>query len=224
MRINADFTEAVTIPASAREWVASPAAGVERAMLDRIGDEVARATTIVRFAPNSFFDSHTHSGGEEFIVLKGVFSDQYGDFPAGTYVRNPIGTAHKPHTEEGCEIFVKLWQFDEADDRQFSVDLNAADLVESKEGDRAVTLHEFGAEHVSLRVLTAGETRETRFSGGAEILLLSGDLAVDGVALEVGGWARLPAGAKAVLESESGARYWRKAGHLAGEALSPATA
>lgn len=224
MRVNADFTKAVTVPASAREWVASPAAGVERAMLDRIGGEVARATTIVRFAPNSYFDSHTHTGGEEFVVLKGVFSDQYGDFPAGTYVRNPIGTAHKPHTDDGCEIFVKLWQFDPADDRQFSVDLNAAELTETEEGDRAAVLHQFGDEHVSLREAHAGSSAEAEFPGGAEVLLLHGDLAVNGQNLELGGWARLPVGASATITSEAGGRYWRKTGHLIQPPSAPTTA
>ncbi len=223
MRVNADFTKTVTIPASAREWVASPAAGVERAMLDRIGGEVARATTIVRFAPDSYFDSHTHTGGEEFIVLKGVFSDQYGDFPEGSYVRNPIGTAHKPHTEDGCEIFVKLWQFDSADDRQFSVDMNAAKLVATEEGDRAAILHQFGDEHVSLREARAGSSAKVPFSGGGEILLLQGDLTVDGQDLEEGGWTRLPVGSTARLESAAGARYWRKTGHLLQPPAEPST-
>jgi len=85
-------------------------------MLDRIGDEVARATTIVRYAPNSHFSSHVHSGGEEFIVLEGVFQDEHGDFPAGSYVRNPPTSSHTPGSEPGCVIFVKLWQYD-LDDR-----------------------------------------------------------------------------------------------------------
>ena len=40
-------------------------------MLDRIGTEKARATTIVEFQPNSKFPEHEHVGGEEFLVLKG---------------------------------------------------------------------------------------------------------------------------------------------------------
>ena len=73
MNINADFTLRVVMHAAAMPWVDSPVAGVQRRMLDRIGEEVARATTVVRYAPGSKFTAHTHNGGEEFIVLEGVF-------------------------------------------------------------------------------------------------------------------------------------------------------
>ena len=69
MELNADFTRRVVVHGRDLPWVASPMAGVERRMLDRIGDEVARATTIVRYAPGSQFSPHTHNGGEEFLVL-----------------------------------------------------------------------------------------------------------------------------------------------------------
>src|SRR6056297_2598515 len=68
--------------------------GVRRRMLDRIGNEVARATTIVRFDPGSAFSAHTHDGGEEYLVLDGTFQDEDGDFPAGSYVRNPPTSSH----------------------------------------------------------------------------------------------------------------------------------
>src|SRR5215469_13150683 len=81
-------------------------------MLDRTGDEVARATSIVRYAPASRFAAHTHDGGEEFLVLEGVFQDEHGDYPAGSYVRNPPTSRHTPGSAPGCMLFVKLWQFD----------------------------------------------------------------------------------------------------------------
>ena len=68
MEINADFSQRVVVHAAQLPWVPSPMAGVERRMLDRIGDEVARATSIVRYAPGSQFSPHTHGGGEEFLV------------------------------------------------------------------------------------------------------------------------------------------------------------
>ena len=96
MRLNADFSKRVVIRPDDYEWVASPMPGVERMMLDRIGDEVARATSLVRYAPNSRFSAHVHGGGEEFLVLEGTFADEHGQYPAGTYIRNPIGTGHTP--------------------------------------------------------------------------------------------------------------------------------
>ncbi len=115
MELNADFSQRAAVHAAKLPWTPSPMAGVHRRMLDRIGDEVARATSIVRYAPHSHFSPHTHGGGEEFLVLDGVFQDEHGDYPAGSYVRNPPTTRHTPGSEPGCVIFVKLWQFDPHD-------------------------------------------------------------------------------------------------------------
>ena len=123
MELHSDFSKRVVVHSDNEPWQASPMPGVDRRMLDRIGGEVARATTIVRYAPNSKFSAHTHTGGEEFIVLDGVFQDEHGDFPAGSYVRNPPTTSHTPGSDEGCTIFVKLWQFDMEDRNQFHVDM-----------------------------------------------------------------------------------------------------
>ena len=119
-------------------------------MLDRIGGEVARATSIVRYAPGSRFSAHTHDGGEEFIVLDGVFQDEHGDYPAGTYVRNPPTTSHVPGSAEGCTIFVKLWQFDPADRTQFSKNMEA-ELGAPVEGISTSLLHEDERETVTHR-------------------------------------------------------------------------
>ena len=112
MHIHADLSLRAVVDSNELPWIDSPLPGVQRRMLERDGEEVARATTIVRYAPNSYFDAHTHIGGEEFLVLDGIFSDATGDFPQGMYVRNPIGSKHKPYTKDGTTIFVKLQQFD----------------------------------------------------------------------------------------------------------------
>ena len=87
MRINADFSQRAIVTPADWCWVGSPESGVERMMLDRIGEEVARATSIVRYAPGSRFPRHEHAKGEEFLVLDGVFSDESGDYGPGAYVR-----------------------------------------------------------------------------------------------------------------------------------------
>src|SRR5215471_19419058 len=115
MPINDDLTGPVIVHAAQLPWTSSPAAGVDRRMLFRIGDEVARATSIVRYAPRSAFPRHTHGGGEEILVLDGVFQDEHGDYPAGSYFRNPPGTSHVPASKDGCTIFVRLWQFRDGD-------------------------------------------------------------------------------------------------------------
>ena len=108
MNINSDYTKRVVINHHDLPWIPSPETGVERRMLDRIGDEVAKATSIVRYQPGSAFQTHTHEFGEEILVLDGVFSDETGDYPAGTYIMNPPGSSHAPHSKTGCTLFVKL--------------------------------------------------------------------------------------------------------------------
>ena len=209
MELNADFSKRVVVHTDGLAWQPSPMAGVDRRMLDRIGDEVARATSIVRYAPGSSFSAHTHTGGEEFIVLEGVFQDEHGDFPAGTYVRNPPTTSHTPGSEEGCTIFVKLWQFDPDDRTQFRVDMDAA-----LEGGVA-TLHKDARETVSYHRLAAGETLSQPLPGGGELLVLDGQLTESGDVLSQGGWMRLPEGSTlSAAAGDGGATVWMKTGHL----------
>ena len=118
MKLNADVRLPARVSAGDQPWVPSPIAGVERRMLERDGDEIARVTSIVRYAPGSSFAPHIHRGGEEYLVLDGVFSDESGNFPAGTYVRNPVGSHHRPYTASGCTIFVKLWWMHMGDQAQ----------------------------------------------------------------------------------------------------------
>lgn len=214
MELNADFRQRVLIQTEDIPWKASPMAGVDRRMLDRIGDEVARATSIVRYAPGSHFSAHTHSGGEEFIVLEGVFQDEHGDYPAGTYVRNPPTTSHTPGAAEGCVIFVKLWQFDPADRTQFRMDM-LADLPAPVAGISSKTLHKDTRETVRVIALDPQATLAETPAGGAEILILSGSAKESGDHLRSGTWLRLPEGDSLKLAAgDDGARLWIKTGHL----------
>src|SRR3974377_2032721 len=85
--------------------------------------------------PTSQFSPHVHDGGEEFLVLEGVFQDEHGDFPAGCYVRNPPQSRHTPGSNAGCTICVKLCQFDPADRTHVRIDTNKMPLLEVKERD-----------------------------------------------------------------------------------------
>ncbi|OAH45367.1 cupin [Sphingobium yanoikuyae] len=218
MHVNVDFSQRVVVHSSEEPWVASPMAGVDRRMLDRVGDEVARATTIVRYAPKSYFSPHTHGGGEEFLVLEGVFSDEHGDFPAGSYVRNPRGSRHTPFSDDGCTIFVKLWQFDPAD--QSHVRLAAPTLryapVVNREGVTAVPLHTFGDEVVRLESWDALTPVLIENPSGLELLVLDGTLSEEGDLLEAESWLRLPAGrGLEAVAGPAGCTVWIKTGHLA---------
>jgi anti-sigma factor ChrR (cupin superfamily) len=215
MDINADFSQRAAVDTSELAWVPSPMKGVDRRMLDRIGDEVARATSIVRYAEGSAFPEHTHGGGEEFIVLEGTFQDEHGDYPAGTYVRNPPTTHHIPRADDGCTIFVKLWQFDADDRNQFSLDLNALELEKIEPGVGQAELHEDRFESVILEQWDAGTVRTMGDRGGAEILVLDGSFTADGESYERHDWLRLPKGDWIdATAGAQGARVWIKTGHL----------
>ena len=206
MRINADFTKRVAVHFDDTEWVPSPAAGVERKMLDRIGEEVARATTIVRFAPGSAFAPHTHDGGEEYLVLDGVFQDELGDFPTGMYVRNPPTSSHTPATEPGATILVKLHQFDPADRTEVRQPIGGLGRVD---------LHRDAVEDVRVERWAAGEAVTIEAEGGLEVFVLSGSYTESGQTFAKWDWLRVPPkGAFQAVAGSEGAEVWVKSGHL----------
>lgn len=216
MQLNADFSQRALIRPADSPWVASPMPGVERRMLDRIGEEVARATSIVRYAVGSRFSEHHHPGGEEFLVLDGVFSDERGDYPAGTYVRNPIGSHHAPFSREGCTIFVKLMQFDAADNQPVVIDSTQAQwrpgLVP---GLQVLPLHQYGTEHVALVRWAPGTYFNAhRHWGGEEILVLEGTFQDEFGDYPAGSWLRSPHLSQHTPFSEAGCLIWVKTGHL----------
>nr|WP_298926581.1 cupin domain-containing protein [uncultured Erythrobacter sp.] len=217
MEINAQFDEPVLKRTDEIDWVPSPMVGVDRRMLDRIGDEVARATSIVRYAKGSSFPEHTHSGGEEFIVLEGVFQDEHGNYPAGTYIRNPVGTHHVPGSDPGCTIFVKLWQFDPADQEQISVDLNAIATVPDpmRPGVSSAEVAARDYEHVSLEVWDANAEVALLDAAGFEMLILEGTLIHEQEEFGRHDWIRWPAEKPANFTAGGeGTRVWIKRGHL----------
>lgn len=218
MELNADFARRAVVHAARIDWAPSPVPGVERRMLDRIGDEVARATTIVRFAPGSAFSPHTHGGGEEYLVLDGVFTDESGDFPAGTYVRNPPTSSHTPSSGPGCMLFVKLWQFDPADRMQLRVDTTGGAYMPDpgRPGVEILPLHADPHEIVQMERWAPGTRVELDCPGGLELLVVEGSLAEGGEEFTKHSWLRLPVGASlAAVAGAEGARIWVKCGHLA---------
>ncbi|HEV2185592.1 MAG TPA: cupin domain-containing protein [Stellaceae bacterium] len=195
----------------------SPIAGVERRMLDRIGDEVARATSIVRYAPRSRFSPHTHGGGEEFLVLKGTFQDEHGDYPTGSYVRNPPTSYHRPGSEPGCVLFVKLWQFDLADRTPVRIDAasSAYAAAPARPGVELMPLFHDDDEDVRLECWASGAEIALPLAGGGEFLVLDGDFDEGGERFEPQSWLRLPcAGALRATAGPAGCIVWVKTGHL----------
>jgi anti-sigma factor ChrR (cupin superfamily) len=225
MLVNADFEQRVVRPPPRPEdWLPSPMTGVHRYLLDRVGGEIARATSLVRYAAGSRFARHEHGGGEEILVLDGVFSDERGDHPAGTYLRNPPGSGHAPFSREGCTLFVKLWQFARGDMRTVRTDTRSAawhpGLVS---GLTVMPLHEFDGISTAL-VRWAPDTQFSSHAhpGGEEIFVLEGMFRDEHGEYPAGSWLRNPRWSRHTpFTGPEGALIYVKVGHLGAEFLLP---
>ncbi|MBB6563268.1 anti-sigma factor ChrR (cupin superfamily) [Acidovorax soli] len=216
MQVNADFSRRAIVPAGSTPWVASPQPGVERLMLDRLGAESGHATSLVRYAPGSRFPAHRHPGGEEILVLSGTFSEGGVHHGAGCYLRNPPGSGHQPSSRDGATIFVKLCQMPPSEQHSVRVDTRDPAAWQHTHGRTVCPLFSAPGEQVRLERLAAGEPLWPKPpSGGAELLVLEGDLAIDRLPCPTGSWVRLPAGDSAHgVAGPGGALLYLKTGHL----------
>lgn len=216
MDLNADFARRVLVHTAGAAWQDSPQPGVQRIPLDRLGDEVARATSLVRFAPGSRFPAHVHGGGEEILVLDGVFSDESGDYPAGSYLRNPPGSRHSPASGPGCTLLVKLWQFAPDDHRELRLDSRAqAWQAGEVAGVAVLPLHAHAGVRTALLRLQPGSLLPAReCPGGEELFVLEGELSDAHGDYPAGSWLRQPPGGVARRHSASGALLFVKTGQV----------
>ena len=215
MQLNADRSRPARLDSARLAWVESPVTGIQRRMLERDGDEVARATSLVRYAPRSAFPAHVHDAGEEIFVLEGVFSDETGDYPAGFYLRNPPGSRHAPASGPGAVILVKLCQMPSAETVPIRIDARSPAWQEL--GDRSAEALLFDApwERVVLQRFAPGHMGPVvEWDRGVELFVLDGEVIVDGQACGAGTWLRYPPGAALAFGSPLGARIYRKSGHL----------
>lgn len=220
--LNADFTQPAVMETAKMDWQASPSPTVWRKRLDLIGGEFSRVTSVVRYDANSSFRAHDHPDGEEILVLEGTFSDEYGDYPAGTYLLNPQGFRHTPYSKEGCVIFVKLRQFVGEERKHVVIDSNAADWQELAPGVERLTLYEEAGypEDIMLLRLAPGAEVPAEFTNsevapkGLELLVISGTLRDDGAALSTGAWLREPKGVPRRFSATAETTLYLKRNHL----------
>jgi anti-sigma factor ChrR (cupin superfamily) len=216
MLINADLTQRAVVDTAALRWADSPMPGVTRKMLERDGGEVARATSLVRYAADSRFERHVHGGGEEILVLDGIFSDEAGDYPAGTYLRNPPGSSHAPFSKDGCTLFVKLRQFAPDDRKRLVIDTTGGAWQDGKtDAYSEMLLHQHGAERIYLIKWHAGKSFPRHIHrGGEEIFILAGTYADEHGTYPKGTWVRAPVGSSHAPLPTDGALFYAKLGHL----------
>lgn len=213
--LNMDFTERVVIDTQATDWQTSPMQGVRRKLLAREEAERGHATSIVQYEPGARFSAHDHPLGEEIFVLEGTFSDQTGDYMAGTYLRNPEGFRHAPCSETGCVLLVKLHQFQADDDRQVVINTRTTPWLPGHNGLTVMPLHEHAGEHVALVHWPQNEhfQRHTHV-GGEEIYVISGEFIDEHGRYPAGTWIRSPHMSVHNPWVERETVLWVKTGHL----------
>lgn len=216
MELNTDFSQRVVMRSSQLDWVPSPSVGIERKLLERDGDEVARATSLVRYATGSQFPSHGHPGGEEVLVLDGVFEDETGVYPAGSYLKNPAGTSHAPASSCGCTLFVKLKHMDVRDQVPVRVNWHDAPWRQGLvPGLSVLPLDEFETQHTALVRWAPGTYFQPhRHMGGEEIFVIEGTLEDEHGTYHAGDWLRSPHGSEHNPFSNTGCLIYVKVGHL----------
>ena len=215
MNIHSDYTQRVVLNHHDLPWVASPEAGVERRMLDRVGGEIARATSIVRYQPGSRFKSHRHDLGEEIFVLEGVFSDETGDYPQGAYLMNPPGSAHAPFSETGCTLFVKLRHLGPDQTQREVVDTHRAPWYQGMvPGLQVMPLMQQGTGSSLVQWAPNTVFNTHRHFGGEEILVIRGVFSDEHGDYPEGSWIRSPHMSQHTPFSREGCTILVKTGHL----------
>ena len=209
----------VVVDSAAMEWTESPRAGVWRKRLEHFGPaERGRVTSLVRFDPGAGFPFHPHPEGEEFLVLEGIFRDEFASYPAGTFVLNPEGTAHAPDSEDGCLLFVKLRQYEGDDRPQTVIDTQALDWQPgAAPGHEVKWLYRQDGHRESIRLVRfapGARAPRHRHPGAEEIFVLEGTLRDEDASYGAGTWARFPDGSEHEPTSDEGCLLYIRTGHL----------
>ena len=213
--LNMEFNQRVVINTQQQDWLASPHKGVWRKPLAREEAERGHATSIVRYEAGASFATHGHPLGEEIFVLEGTFSDERGDFPAGSYLRNSKGYTHTPFSKDGCVLFVKLHQFQDDDNDHINIDTNNADWHAGNGNLKVMPLHNFKDESTALVHWPVDEHfRPHVHNGGEEIFVIRGEFIDEHGRYPEGSWIRSPHMSKHNPYVEEDTLILVKVGHL----------
>jgi anti-sigma factor ChrR (cupin superfamily) len=193
MPINMNFNQVAISRPQDQHWERIEVDGISRVYLEHSPGEPGHASSLVEFSPGVSFAHNEHVAGEEAYVLEGVFSDEYGDYPAGTYLRNPPGSSHAPFSREGCKLFVKINQFQAGDNERIVIRPDERQWQPGIGNLRVAALHVFGTESTALVHWPANEHFQLhRHYGGEEILVLEGTFRDEHGDYPAGSWIRSP--------------------------------
>lgn len=211
MHLNMDRQQAAHVIFSSEDWSPSPVVGVDRVRFERAGEESGWATSVVRYAAESQFHEHSHPRGEEIFILDGIFSDEQGDYPAGTYIRNPDPSPHSPSSRDGCVLFVRLCQMKPEQDAQITLNTNNLAWQSHEKGYEMKHLYQDGFETIEVQ----RHARDTTFSfTDGDLLIVSGKLSMDGTEFPPYSWIRAPRTQSITVAGNEAAIILVKKGHL----------
>lgn len=214
--LNMDRSQAVQVRPGDQQWLTAPQAPVKRWPLEREAPESGQVTSLVEYLPGAAFPRHLHPAGEEILVLAGVFSDDSGDYPAGSYLRHPPGSSHSPFSSPGCLLFVKLNQFAPGDDALMRLLPEHLVWVPDAQGREVAELHRHGIEPTLLMRCPAGQSLPLDSAASGELLVISGSLLdADGLTYPALSWLRDPRLGERHLQATSAALVLVKLGTLA---------
>ncbi len=210
-----DFDHVACVSPVDQHWVTSPADGVSRLPLERVAAESGHTTSFVEFSAGASFPGHTHPNGEEIFVLEGVFSDEFGDYPAGSYLRNPPGSHHSPFTREGCRLFVKLEQFQSGDMQKVALLPEQQEWRQGIGNLKVCSLHSYLTESTALVLWPENEVFQPHTHyGGEEIVVLKGRFIDEHGEYPKGTWLRSPHMSRHFPRVEEETLILVKVGHL----------
>lgn len=215
IELNMNLSKKVVLRTAEMTWEGSRSEGVLRKPLEREFSESGRTTSIVQFIAGANFPPHRHPMGEEIFVLEGVFSDETGDYPAGTYIRNPPGSIHAPFSKEGCVIFVKLEQFSEQDNQRVILNTREVRMEPGQGNLKVLSLHSIGSEHSALVFWPKGEIFVPhKHWGGEEIFVIEGEFIDEHDRYPKYTWIRSPHLSQHLPYVEFDTLIYVKTGHL----------
>ncbi len=217
--VNADLGLRVVVDTDRLPWEPSPSGSVWRKPLYRQGGETGPVTSLVRYAPGGAFPEHAHPEGEEILVLDGIFADEYGDYPAGTFLMNPHDSRHSPRSESGCTLFVRLRQYPGEDRFRMLEDTTVRDdwrpgVVVGLTVRPLYSQPGFPENIALVRWEPGTRFRRHTHWGGEEILVLEGELADEHGRYPAGTWIRSPHMSEHTPFSERGCLIYVRVGGM----------
>ncbi|MEM0952839.1 MAG: cupin domain-containing protein [Pseudomonadota bacterium] len=218
--LNGELTRPARVATAGMNWTASPSGSVLRKRVHRVGPaESGQVTSVVQYQAKSQFPRHEHPEGEEILVLDGVFSDEHGDWPAGSYLLNPEGFAHSPFSREGCVLFVKLRQYPGTERQQLQVQTDNLSWEPTPFAGRAQKplYHQSGfADRMRLeRWQSLASDLAMNWQDGVEIFVIAGHFDDENDSYAPGSWLRLPPGSQQHIAQDADVTLYIKEGGFA---------